>query len=134
MHRPRQIDYDAVAAGYDSQPYRARSVDREFVAFLAGRSPGADVAVLDLGCGTGNQLVANRAAAPTATMVGADRSLGMLRQARGKTAGIAWVQADAAALPFAAGSFDFVGSQFMFHHVPDKESMLAEMLRVLRPG
>jgi ubiquinone/menaquinone biosynthesis C-methylase UbiE len=41
--------------------------------------------------------------------------LGMLRQASPKSPGIAWVQADAAELPFSVLSFDFISCQFAFH-------------------
>ena len=134
MKRPPRVDYDAIASGYDTQPYRARTVDPEFSAFVQqGAAPDA-LTVLDIGCGTGNQLVANRAVAPHARLIGLDRSIGMLRQARPKAPGIAWVQADAAALPFAAGSIDFISCQYAFHHFRDKAAMLSEAFRVLRPG
>ena len=130
--RPR-VDYDEIADLYDSQPYRARDADREFLTF-AERRARADLAVLDIGCGTGNQLIANRAAAPYAGYVGLDRSFGMLRQARRKAPEIAWVQADGARPPFSARSFDFACCQFAFHHVEDKASMLRAVFRLLRPG
>ena len=133
-NRAPRVDYDAVAAGYDSQPYRARAADPELAAFIGQRARSAALCLLDIGCGTGNQLVANRGAAPDAKLVGVDRSLGMLRQARPKASDIAWVQADAAALPFPAASFDFIGCQFAFHHFRDKAGMLRAAFRVLRPG
>ena len=43
-------------------------------------------------------------------------------------------EADAAALPFADGSFDLVLSCAMLHHVIHWESALKEAARVLRPG
>jgi ubiquinone/menaquinone biosynthesis C-methylase UbiE len=128
------VDYDAIASLYDSQPYRARAVDREFSAFVEQRARSDELSVLDVGCGTGNQLVANRAAAPHAKLVGIDRSLGMLRQAWRKAPNIAWVRADAAAIPFPNHSFDFINSQYAFHHVETKARMLREAFRVLRPN
>jgi ubiquinone/menaquinone biosynthesis C-methylase UbiE len=134
MPRPPRVNYDQIAPLYDSQPYRSRAVDPQFLVYRRDRGTKTPLAVLDIACGTGNQLIANRAAAMDAHMVGVDRSLGMLRQARAKAPEIAWVQADSAALPFPARSFDFVGCQFAFHHFPDKAGMLHEVFRALRPG
>ena len=130
--KPR-VNYDEIAHFYDTQPYRAREPDAELLAFAAERD-AVGRAILDIGCGTGNQLIANRSALPQAWYVGLDRSVGMLRQARRKAPDLAWVQADGAALPFAAASFDFVCSQFAFHHIDDKAGMLREVFCVLRPG
>ena len=94
-----RVDYDAIAPLYDSQPHRARAVDPEFFALIEQRASD-ELCILDIGCGTGNQLVANRTAAAHVKKVGVDRSFGMLRQASPKSPGIAWVQADAAGLPF----------------------------------
>jgi ubiquinone/menaquinone biosynthesis C-methylase UbiE len=129
-----RADYDAIAPLYDSGPARARTVDPELLAFIEQRPSSDALSLLDIGCGTGNQLVANRAAAPGARMVGVDRSLGMLRQARRKSQAVAWVQADAAALPFPALSFDFISCQFAFHHFQPKVGMLCDTFRVLRLG
>jgi SAM-dependent methyltransferase len=128
-----RADYDAIAPLYDSGPGRVRSVDPELLAFVDQPASSEALSLLDIGCGTGNQLVANRTAAPGARMVGVDRSSGMLRQAYRKSRAIAWVQADAAALPFPAVSFDFISCQFAFHHFQDKPGMLREAFRVLRP-
>ena len=133
MARQSRVEYDEIAHLYDAQPYRARTADPELLALAAERDAGA-LAVLDIGCGTGNQLIANRGAVPRASYVGLDRSFGMLRHARLKMPDIAWVRADGAALPFPAGSFDFVCCQFAFHHIADKAGMLRAVFRVLRPG
>jgi ubiquinone/menaquinone biosynthesis C-methylase UbiE len=132
--KPPRVDYDAIAGLYDATPYRTKPVDPELLAFVGRREPRAGLAVLDIGCGTGNQLIADRAASISAAPVGLDRSFGMLRQARRKAPEIAWVQADAAALPFREQSFDFVTCQFALHHMPDKSGVIRETFRVLRPG
>jgi ubiquinone/menaquinone biosynthesis C-methylase UbiE len=133
MRRPPRVNYDEIAHLYDTQPYRARSADPQLLSF-AGERNAADLAVLDIGCGTGNQLIADRSAVPYGRYFGVDRSSGMLRQARLKMADIAWVQANGTALPFSARSFDFVCCQFAFHHIEDKAGMLRAVFRVLRPG
>jgi ubiquinone/menaquinone biosynthesis C-methylase UbiE len=75
MNRSLRVDYDAIAPLYDEQPYRAKTVDLELTAFIRQRAP----TVLDIGCGTGNQLIANRTATPGARLVGVDGSLGVLQ-------------------------------------------------------
>jgi ubiquinone/menaquinone biosynthesis C-methylase UbiE len=129
-----RVNYDTIAHLYDTQPYRAKTVDPELLAFL-GQCESLDIlSILDVGCGTGNQLVANRAVVPQARLVGLDRSLGMLRQAQSKAPDIAWVQADGAALPLQVESFDFVTCQYALHHIQDKAGMLRAVFRVLRRG
>jgi ubiquinone/menaquinone biosynthesis C-methylase UbiE len=109
MQRSSRVDYDAIAPLYDSQPHREKSPDPALAAFLAERSALGTALLLDIACGTGSQLVANRAIASSARMVGFDGSLGMVRQARAKSAEIGWVHGDSSALPFASDTFDFGG-------------------------
>jgi ubiquinone/menaquinone biosynthesis C-methylase UbiE len=134
MQRSSRVDYDAIADRYDATPHREKSVDPELAAFLGGRASLESLSLLDIACGTGNQLVANRATAPHTRMIGLDGSLGMLRQARRKSRDIGWVHGDSAALPFASGAFDFASCQYAFHHFRDKAGMVREVFRVLRPG
>jgi ubiquinone/menaquinone biosynthesis C-methylase UbiE len=58
----------------------------------------------------------------------------MLRRARSKDGSIGWVQANGATLPVPETSFDFVTSQYSFHHVADKAAMVLDIFRVLKPG
>jgi ubiquinone/menaquinone biosynthesis C-methylase UbiE len=134
MNPSPRVNYDTIAHLYDIQPYREKTVDPELLTFLGQRGSANALSILDVGCGTGNQLVANRAVVPHARLVGLDRSLGMLRQAQPKAPDIAWVRADGAALPFQTESFDFVTCQYALHHIQDKAGMLRAVLRVLRLG
>jgi SAM-dependent methyltransferase len=129
-----RVDYDAVAELYDATPHRAKVADPELLSFIGERGSRRSISVLDVGCGTGNQLIANRGALTGAFMVGLDRCSGMLHQARVKAPEIAWVQADGSMVPFRAETFDFVSCQFALHHMPNKADMLRETYRVLRPG
>jgi ubiquinone/menaquinone biosynthesis C-methylase UbiE len=129
-----RVNYDLIAHLFDAGPYRAKSVDLELLAFINQRAASDPIAILDIGCGTGSQLVANRSIVPHGRLVGLDRSLGMLRQAQRKSSDIIWVQGDCAMLPFAGQSFDFVACQHALHHVQDKAAMLHSVFRVLRPG
>jgi ubiquinone/menaquinone biosynthesis C-methylase UbiE len=128
-----RVNYDLIAHLFDKGPYRAKSVDPELAAFTSQRTASDPLSVLDIGCGTGSQLIANRTVVPHGRLVGLDRSLGMLRQAQRKSPDVAWVQGDGAVLPFRDQSFDFVICQHALHHVQDKAGMLHSVFRVLRP-
>jgi SAM-dependent methyltransferase len=132
MRTTRRVDYDAIAHLYDGQAHRAKAVDAELAMFVAQRAFPDRLSILDIACGTGNQLVANRSIVPEARLVGLDRSFEMLRRAQAKRSDIAWLQADGAMLPFQPESFDFISCQFGFHHVPDKAGMLCAVFDVLR--
>ena len=134
MRQSRRTDYDAIAPLYDSQPFRAKEPDPEFGAFLRADRAADDLTVLDIACGTGNQLTANRTLAPNARLFGIDRSRGMLRQARSKAQDIAFIQCDATEVPFTGESFDYISCQFAFHHFTDKSGVLREAFRLLRRG
>lgn len=128
---PRQVNYDAIAHLYDAQPYRDKQPDPNLITLPSNQAPRA---VLDMCCGTGNQLIANRRHLPNALMVGLDLSHGMLRQARPKSRDIHWVQADSTTPPLPDGGFDYVSHQFAFHHIADKPRAARAIFRLLRPG
>jgi ubiquinone/menaquinone biosynthesis C-methylase UbiE len=104
----------------------------------AGIRPGQRV--LEIGCGTGNLALLAKRLHPEAEVVGLDPDAKALARARGKCErrGLD-VQLDrgfAQELPYPDASFDRVLSAFMFHHLgaDEKEAMLREARRVLRPG
>jgi SAM-dependent methyltransferase len=99
--------------------------------------PGAHV--LDLGCGTGDDLRAMaRLAGPRGRAVGIDASAALLAVARRRIdvgdGPVELLRADAAALPLADESFDGVRAERLLQHVPDPRGVIAEAFRVLRPG
>jgi ubiquinone/menaquinone biosynthesis C-methylase UbiE len=104
----------------------------------AGLRPGQRV--LEIGCGTGNLLLAAKQAQPGATAVGLDPDLTALARAsrKARRRGLA-VQLDrgyADDLPYADDSVDVVLSSFMLHHVPAdvRETAMREVRRILAPG
>jgi demethylmenaquinone methyltransferase / 2-methoxy-6-polyprenyl-1,4-benzoquinol methylase len=89
--------------------------------------------VLDLACGTGDFSLLIRRSCPGALTVAADLTELMLRLARRRGVGDA-VCGDAAALPFAAASFDAVFIGYGLRNFPDLKMAVAEIARVTRPG
>src|SRR5258708_6227754 len=112
--------------------WRARTVDR--VADVLER-PGARV--LDLCCGTGDVLLSLEDRRK-AGVLGSDFCHPMLVEARKKIAArrfrSALFEADALALPLAAGSLDLITIAFGFRNLANYEKGLEELLRVLKPG
>lgn len=99
---------------------------------MCGRAGGA---TLEIAIGTG----ANLSHYPREVdLTGIDWSPAMLhvvrRQADRVHRGVTLHQADAAALPFPAESFDTVVSTFALCCIPNERAALVEALRVLRPG
>jgi len=116
--------YAAAADGWDAGPgqlYRDLAL-----ALVRQAGPVAGLRVLDLGAGTG---VAGLAAltAGAARVVAADLAPAMLARS---PAGLLPVAADAAHLPFLAGSFDLTLAAFCLGHLPDVPVCLAEIRRV----
>jgi SAM-dependent methyltransferase len=110
--------------------------ERNFLEYMAPRSPEffRGKRVLDAGCGNGRH--AHFAAKFGAEVVAAD--LGpAVEVARRNTAmfdSVQVVQCDLDALPFAPESFDFVYSLGVLHHLPDPEGAFRNLLRYLKPG
>ena len=111
---------------------RRRRLVRETVAAQAGER------ILDVGCGPGYYVAElAEAVGPDGAVTGIDGSEAMLGLARRRSEALpntAFVQGDAAALPFEDGSFDAAVSVQVMEYVPDVAGALAEVHRVLRPG
>lgn len=92
----------------------------------------AGARVLDLGCGTGHNSAALRAAGAEVVALDLDPALAAMSHA--KHDGLPATAGDATALPFADGAFDGLFCSNVLEHVPSVPLMLDEVARVLRPG
>ena len=97
--------------------------------------------VLDVGCGPASDTLALGAiVGADGEVIGIDYDAEMIAiaQQRANDAGISdfvkHQQRDAAKLPFENQYFDACRSERLFQHVPDPEKILAEMVRVTKPG
>lgn len=91
--------------------------------------------VLDVGCGTGDEVRAMAARAGRA--VGVDASRPLIDEARRRTTtdqDVTFKVGDALALPFDDGTFDGVRTERTLQHVNDPGKALAEMARVAKPS
>ena len=92
--------------------------------------------VLDVAAGTGNTAI--RAAQAGAEVVASDLTPENFeagrREAKRHGVELEWVEADAEALPFAAGEFDVVTSSVGALFAPHHQAVADEILRVCRPG
>ncbi len=135
--------FDSVAEKYDIMndlmSFGVHRLWKRFAIELAGVRPGQTV--LDLASGTGD--LADRFAGlvgPQGLVVMSDINANMLSVGRdrmldrGHAGNMAFALINAEQLPIADASVDLVTIAFGLRNVTDKESALAEMYRVLRPG
>jgi SAM-dependent methyltransferase len=127
------ISYDRAAAAYDrtrgfSPEGQARSVQL-LASELADRDP-----VLEIGVGTGQLAVPLRAAG--VRVVGIDLAEPMLRALTAKAGGgdVPLALADATSAPFLTDAFGGAYLRWVLHLVPAWRTLLAETVRVVRPG
>jgi demethylmenaquinone methyltransferase/2-methoxy-6-polyprenyl-1,4-benzoquinol methylase len=150
----REVDADAkagmvadvfhsVAARYDlMNDLMSGGIHRiwkRFTIELSGVRSGNSV--LDIAGGTGDLAARfSRIVGSDGAVVLADINASMLEVGRDKLldggyqGNIAFVQADAQYLPFPDDSFDCITIAFGLRNVTEKETALASMLRVLKPG
>lgn len=124
---PRQAgNYDALMQRLEARYFP------DTRAWVCGRAGGD---TLEIAVGTGLNLVHY---APDVRLTAVDVNADALGYARTRTRAlsrhVAFEQADAAALPYADGSFDAVVCTFALCEVPDEVAAIREALRVLRTG
>jgi len=123
--------HDRVAGGYHDffEPVTAGAV----ATLLDAAGARAGCRVLDVATGPG-AVAAAAAARGASRVVGIDLSPRMVALAASLHSGVEFREADAEALPFDAGAFESVVSNFGVGHFPRPERALAEITRVLARG
>ncbi|HEU4656843.1 MAG TPA: class I SAM-dependent methyltransferase [Capillimicrobium sp.] len=128
------------SAHYLQWRFREYPLFREFSG-LYGEHDGE--AILDYGCGPGNDVTGFAIHTRARRIVGADVSTSALRLAQHRLSlhgvgpdrvELVRLTDDHVELPFDDGSFDFVNSQGVLHHTSDPLAILRELHRVLKPG
>ncbi|HZH52468.1 MAG TPA: methyltransferase domain-containing protein [Microvirga sp.] len=91
---------------------------------------------IDVGCGTGVLTAAVLERCEPSRVVGIDSSAGFLEAARHQVPDprASFRQGDAQALREADDQFDVAVSGLVLNFVPDKDAMIGEMMRVVRPS
>lgn len=93
--------------------------------------------VLDVGCGPAVIAAAVARTYPQATVTGLERSDDRFAEATANLAELPSadvIQGSATAMPFADNSYDVVYTRFMLEYLRERETAIAEMVRVCRPG
>ena len=105
---------------------------------LAGYELAPDAKILDAGCGTGEFTWRCAEMFPRAQVLGVDVLAQQIDYARRHHARFApqleFREGDAFALDFPDGHFDFVACRHMLQSVPEPERVIAELIRITRPG
>lgn len=147
MEKSRRIEFDQVDRTTDPADFvryldatRAtdfyQEIKRRSYDLLALREGDA---VLDVGCGTGGDVVAlAERVGLSGRAVGIDFSATMIEEAQRRTAGIGlpieFIRGDAHHLDFSDGSFDGCRAERLLQHALDPRAVLAEMIRVTKLG
>jgi len=96
--------------------------------------------VLDIGCGAGvDTILASMMTGPTGNVVGVDIVPEMLQQGEknlmmADQKNVSFKKTSGEKLPYPVDTFDVVISSGVINLIPDKESALTEIIRVLKPG
>ena len=144
FHFHRGPDYAAAVLGYSAGALAA--LPEEVTAAFSGignplriAELSKGVTVVDVGCGAGlDLLLAARAVGPSGRAIGIEMTEAMAARARrgARAAGLENVEVrggDAIALPVDTESADVVTSNGVLNLVPEKETAVREMYRVLKP-
>jgi SAM-dependent methyltransferase len=137
----------------DLNPQRQHMADESMVHTLAAQTEAiwpqecaliehyglaTDATVLDVGCGTGEFTSRLAERMPRARLMGVEVLPELVDHAQRRYLHLAprleFRQGDAFALQLPDDSFDFVACRHMLQSVPEPERVIAELIRVTRPG
>ena len=136
MKKSKRRMWDRYAGGYDRFMRKFESAYTEIAARITRRL-GPEANVLEIATGTG--IVALAIAGCVRQIEAVDISPNMIEEASGKAyrngvCNVHFAVADAGDLPYEARSFEAVLIVNALHIMPEAESALAEIRRVLKPG
>jgi SAM-dependent methyltransferase len=124
------VDYNKIASDYAQH----RQVHPEVLRHLVSTGDlGRDSKVLEVGCGTGNYILALERLAGSQWW-GIDPSQAMLAKARARSDGICVQSGRAEDIGLRSDFFDLVFSVDVIHHVTDRSACFRETYRVLARG
>lgn len=106
---------------------------REIGRLKASAAEGERLKIVEVGCGPGFLLSAVEAWFPGVCLTGVDADLQLLQVVASRCARVRTIQADACALPLAAGSADVLFALHVVEHLPDPQRFFVEAHRVLAP-
>ena len=90
--------------------------------------------ILDVGTGSGDFIEVLQDVFPQAQIMGVDPNTESLQEAIQKYPGVSFGEMSAEKLEFADNSFDVASISMALHHLPDIQTSLKEMQRVVKPG
>jgi len=133
---PAKLNFDQAASQWDFNPVRLKLAADVAAAIAANAALDQGLRVLDFGCGTG--LLTLNLKPLVGEVVGLDTSRGMLDELEAKLAaqnigGVSTVCAELNSARLEPG-FDLIVSSMALHHVEDTAGLLAEFMRLLKPG
>ena len=131
----KSVDYSKIATRFDRYRRELVNPDTDLEGILKAHA-GAPFTALDVGCGTANYLEVQIEYFKDYNIrwIGMDPSDAMLRIARDKVRSVNLMKGRVESLPYKSGAFNFITTQFTFHHFTDKPRALDEIYRVLSGG
>ena len=132
MNDKRDFRFDNKAEKYDDS-YEGRLSEKFYDLVTENVRLTEDMAVLEMGCGTGTILYRLSQKCPIRGF-GIDVEEKMLEQARKKCPDMQMIGCSCDDTPFGDGSFDVIVACMAYHHFPDKDSFSKECARLLKKG